>query len=825
MVGKVLALLSLFLSGTGMATAQDISVRGSVMSSEDGSPVAGASVLIKGTTTGTFTDSDGNFFFSSASSSGTLVVSFIGMLSKEVPVASTVKVVLDPDTRSLDEVMVIAYGSIRRSAFTGSATAVDEEQLKTPAMSIDKALAGQVAGVQVLSNSGQPGSATSIRVRGAGSLTASNEPLYVIDGVALGVGDAADYSYLAWSHDSSSNPLATLNPNDIESITVLKDAAAAALYGSRAANGVVLVTTKSGKTGKASVSFNAQYSWASLSKAYEFMNSAEYYRTIFNAYIDSGSSVEEANERTQGTITHNPYNVDQPLDANGNVVNGARIVVDTDWQNEIFSTALTRDYSINVGGANDRTDYFLSAGYTDQGGIAPAAAYKRYSGKANVSSKVNGWLKLGMNTTFSYSVQNTTIGGSAGASPMFNALNFPNGVPVYIVDKEGNPVPDANGDKQYNYSNPCNRDFNPLSIPYLDVERSKFYRALISAYAEIDFCRDLQFKTVFSPDYLATDEHQYWNKEHGNGPSYNGRLDKYHRVNLGYTSTSTLNYHHTFNLHNLNVLAGMEYWQSTFEHLYAGGRNLLGKMQELSAAGGSFSPESNTTKETMISYFGRAEYSFADRYNFSASLRSDGSSVFGDNNKWGTFWSIGANWRINQENFMKDRTAVDDLKIRASYGTSGNKAGLKRYSSLGLWEAKADYKYGTGTGVGHTQLANANLGWEKQSMFNIGVDFGFWNRLFGRAAVRLSPRSLQWFHLDHAQLCGDFQQRSRNRPRRTCSQRRDQMGLRIQCVMHPRQNRGPQRCGLCSDDRLPENLECGREPVRVLHADLGRSES
>lgn len=406
--------------------------------------------------------------------------------------------------------------------------------------------------------------------------------------------------------------------------------------------------------------------------------------------------------------------------------------MDTDWQKEVFRTAPSQDYNMNVSGKNDKTNYFFSIGYTKQGGITPASDFKRYSAKANINTKVNRWFNAGLNVTFSHSIQNTTVESSAGASPLYNALSFPNAVPVYIVDNEGNPVLDDNGNKQYNFTNPVSRDFNPLAIPLMDVNRSKFYRLLASGYAEITFFKGFFFKTVFSPDYVSTDEHRYWNKEHGNGPTYNGRLDKYHHVDLMYTSTNTFNYTNIFkDVHSLNVMAGMEYWQSTYETLYAGGRGLLGDMQELAGASGSFSPSSDTTKETLISYFGRAEYAYKDKYNFSASLRADGSSIFGADTKWGTFWSLGASWRINQEDFLKDIEWIDNLKLRLSYGTSGNKSGLARYASLGLWTTSADYLYGSNIGVGHDQLVNALLGWEKQGMFNVGVDFSFWNRFYG----------------------------------------------------------------------------------------------
>ena len=728
---KLTLMLALLFVWTGVAWSQGVTVKGVVTSEEDGLPIVGASVLVKGTTQGTITDVDGNFMISGVKAdSKTLIVSFVGMKTREVAIKKgELKIVMKSDAEVLDEVMVVAYGTVKKSAFTGSATVVDQDKIKSPAVSFDKSLAGQVSGVQVMSNSGQPGSGTSFRIRGSGSLKASNEPLYVIDGVAT---TSTEYSSIAEENESSSNILSSINPNDIESITVLKDAAAAALYGSRAANGVVVITTKSGKEGKASVNFNAQFSWSKLGKAYDMMSSADMYKMIYQGYRAKGETMEEANASAQGALTHNPYNVENPLDENGNVVDGAKLVVDTDWQKEVFRTAPSQDYNMNVSGKNDKTNYFFSIGYTKQGGITPASDFKRYSAKANINTKVNRWFNAGLNVTFSHSIQNTTVESSAGASPLYNALSFPNAVPVYIVDNEGNPVLDDNGNKQYNFTNPVSRDFNPLAIPLMDVNRSKFYRLLASGYAEITFFKGFSFKTVFSPDYVSTDEHRYWNKEHGNGPTYNGRLDKYHHVDLMYTSTNTFNYTNIFkDVHSLNVMAGMEYWQSTYETLYAGGRGLLGDMQELAGASGSFSPSSDTTKETLISYFGRAEYAYKDKYNFSASLRADGSSIFGADTKWGTFWSLGASWRINQEDFLKDIEWIDNLKLRLSYGTSGNKSGLARYASLGLWTTSADYLYGSNIGVGHEQLVNALLGWEKQGMFNVGVDFSFWNRFYG----------------------------------------------------------------------------------------------
>ena len=727
---RLLMLVALLCLGVSIATAQVTKVTGIVIGADDDQPVVGASVLVEGTTVGTITDIDGKFTLSNVpQGSKTIVVTYVGMETQKVEIKSNMRIIMKSDSEQLDEVLVVAYGTTKRSAFTGSAAVLGSEKITTPAASADKSLAGQLAGVQVISAGGQPGSSTSFRVRGSGSLNASNEPLIVIDGVAT---SNLEYSAVAEGNDSSSNILASLNSNDIESITVLKDAAAAALYGSRAANGVVLITTKSGKAGKTKVTLDTKFSWATLGKAYDVMNSAEYYSTLFNYYLEQGNGSDWANEQTQGAITHNPYNVDYPLDSNGNVVSGAKIVVDTDWQDEVFSTAATQDYTISISGGNDKTTHFFSVGYLDQDGIAPAGDYKRYSAKANIDSKVNNWLRAGLNANFSHTVQNTTVAGSAGASPLYNALTFPSAVPVYEVDSDGNYILDEDGNKQYNFTNPVSLDFNPLAIPYMDTHRTKTYRFIGSAYLEIEPIKGLKLKTVFAPDFITNDEHRYWNKEHGNGPAYNGRLDKYHTTDLMYTSTNTISYSNTFaEKHDLNVMVGMEYWKSHYEYLYAGGQDLLGDMQELDVAASSFSPSSLTEEEVLISYFGRAEYAYADKYNASFSLRTDGSSVFGEDKKWGTFWSVGFSWRLKQENFLKDVDWIDALKLRISYGTSGNKSGLERYQSLGLWTVSSSYKYNGSNGAWLTQLANADLGWEKQKMFNVGVDFSLWDCFYG----------------------------------------------------------------------------------------------
>ena len=713
--------------------AQNITVKGRVTDASNGEPIPAASVVIDGTTTGVMADLNGNYSISAPSGS-VLAISSIGYDTQLVPVngRTAIDVALQASSEFLDDVMVVAYGTAKKSSYSGSASMVRAEELAAkPVASVEQALQGKVAGLQVSTASGQPGASTSFRIRGTGTLNASAEPLYVIDGVAT---TNASYSQNAASANTTAGILSTINPQDIESITVLKDAAAASLYGSRAANGVVIITTKSGKAGSGHVNFTAQVGVASVPRNYSMLSSADYYKKAFNAYIADGDDYLAANQKAQGLTSWNPYNVDVPLDASGNVVNGARIIIDTDWQKEVLTPGITQDYNLSFSGGTDKVSYFVSGGYFDQKGTAPTARYTRYSGKASVDAQVNSWFKGGANVIFSYAMQNSEVGQSAGASPLYNALTFPNAVPVYKVDNNGNYVLDGNGEKQYNWSNPVARDFNPLAIPNLNINKANTARLFASFYAEVKFMEGLTARTVFSPDYVSVYDTSYWNKYHGDGPAYAGRGTKTQTSDLMFTSTTTLNFNRTFaEKHNVSAMAGYEFWKSRRNYFNGAATNFaFDFMTELAGAGSIQSLTSYYNDAVLMSYLGHAEYNYDEKYFLSASFRRDGSSVFGADRKWGNFFSVGASWRLIKEDFIRSADWISDLKLRASYGTSGNNAGLGRYQSLGLWVAANNYQYGNNAGLGHESLSNAELGWEKQKMLNIGLDFGFLrNRITG----------------------------------------------------------------------------------------------
>ena len=739
----------LFLAVGLSAAAQNITVKGTVTDAQTGDPVPGAAVVVSGTATGVVTDFDGTYSITVASD-GVLIFSSIGYETMQVPVQGkkNLNVELSQSAEFIDETIVVAYGTAKKSSYSGSATMVRSEELvQKPVSSVEQALQGKVAGLQVTTASGQPGAATSFRIRGTGTLNASAEPLYVIDGVAT---TSASYSQNAASANTTTSIMSTINPQDIESITVLKDAAAASLYGSRAANGVVIITTKSGKAGTGHVNFNAQVGIASVAKNYQMLSSADYYKKAFNSYMEGGDDYVTANQKAQGLTSWNPYNMDTPLDASGNVVSGAKTVIDTDWQKEVLTPGITQDYSLSYSGGSDKVSYFVSGGYFDQKGTAPTARYTRYSAKASVDAQVNKWFKGGANVIFSYANQNSEVSQSAGASPLYNALTFPNAVPVYKVDASGNYVLDGNGEKQYNWSNPVARDFNPLAIPNLNINKAATARLFASFYAEIKFMEGLTAKTVFSPDYVSVYDTSYWNKYHGDGPAYAGRGTKTQTSDLMFTSTTTLNFNRTFaDKHSVSAMAGYEFWKSKRNFFNGAATNFaFDFMTELAGAGSIQSLTSYYNEAALISFLGHAEYSYDQKYFASASFRRDGSSVFGADNKWGNFFSVGASWRAKQEDFLKDVDWLSDLKLRASYGTSGNNAGLGRYQSLGLWVAANNYQYGNNAGLGHESLSNSELGWEKQKMLNVGLDFGFFkNRLTG---------SVEFFNKTSDDLLYDF---------------------------------------------------------------------
>ncbi len=742
-----LLVLMAFL-GLNWAAAQT-TVKGTVTAKEDGSAIPGATVSVKGFSgVGTITDFDGGFSLEVPKDAKALVVSFVGYADQEVEYTgqSTLQVKLERSDVGLEEVMVVAYGTVKKTTFTGSATQLKADQLEElPVATVTDALQGRSSGLQINSSSGDPGSGSTVRIRGIGSLNASSDPLYVIDGVPVNSGNVSElYDSTDPDDVAATDVLSTINPSDIASMTVLKDASATALYGARAANGVVLITTKQGKRGaKARINVDAKWGISQLpsGRGYNLMNSRDYYKLVFDAYMAGGSTSEEANASTISYLGgNNPYNVANPLDAQGRTVSGARVITDTDWVDEVFRQGSVREYNISAAGGTEKSTYFLSVGYSNTEGIVTGTDFSRYSTRMNLNSDLNDWLKVGTNTTLAFTDQKRTVGAGAGAAATRNALLFPSSVPVFMKDAKGNIIKDGTEKPQYNFSNPVSPDFNPLYTVANDKYETKNYRAISNVYAEVDFSsfiEGLKFRTDNSVDFYTVEDFQFYNPFHGNAADMNGRGYSYGTWNLLWQTSNKLTYSKKIEKHTFDILAGFEASENTergnFAHVtdYA----LYGSvvLPALDNAAKYNDAGSHEDKWSMYSYLGRLNYNFNDRYYLSTTFRSDASSRFGKNNRVGTFYSFGGSWRVSEEEFMSSLTWVDNLKLRASYGSSGNdQIGLYKYdTNFSSWN------YDGIPGNALYQPGNPNLSWETSISTTIGLDYDILdNRLSG---------SVEWY--------------------------------------------------------------------------------
>ncbi|WP_212005328.1 TonB-dependent receptor [Chitinophaga sp. HK235] len=732
-MNRILVLLLLLCFGMTGLQAQNRTIRGSVTDAKDGHPIPGVTVQIKGESTGAVTDASGVFTFSMSALKGVLRFTFIGYEEQEVTLGNStdIKVVLKRNDKVLDEVLVVAYGTQKKATFTGSASVVKSEVLaERPVTSFEKALQGNVTGVTVQSVSGQPGGATTIRIRGVGgfgtksSANANSTPLYVVDGVPVATGDFTQAS-------ATADVLATLDPKDIDNVTVLKDASAAALYGSRAANGVVLISTKRGKAGRISVNVTGSTGWAGIAvNRHDFLSGEEYFKYWWDARyrkeIAGGATPADAatnaNAGTIASLQANPFNNASPYDANGKLTSGTVKYYDTDWRNAVTRTGLTQDYGINISGGSDKTTYYFSAGYFDQKGVVLASDFKRYNAKLNLESRATDFLKFGVFTTFASTDQNTPPGGTGAGNPINFADRVAGVYPLYKMDASGNPLPDATGKGlAYNYLNPLFKDYNPVGLSKANIINVKTLRAILSGYAEINFLKYFTFKTQVAADVIDLRESRYYNPLNGDGLAVNGRSNKYAPRDTRTTITNTLVFDKYFDKHHVNVLAGQEAFKYVYTNLTAGATGFpFEGISELGAGSTASSPTSDRTEKKFNSYFSRVNYDFDNKYILSGSIRRDGSSIFDIQNRYGVFWSAGGAWVISRENFMSATSNwLRDLKIKGSYGVSGSD-NIDRYDRMDLYDAGANYN-GQG-GTKYTQLGNPALRWERSITTDIGVE-------------------------------------------------------------------------------------------------------
>lgn len=675
----VAVLYLLLLVPLALLAAEPINVTGTVTSSADGEPLIGATVRVKGSNTAVSTDFDGRYSLK-ASKGDVLLFSYVGFLAAEVKIDSNVvDVEMNEDSRMLDEVVVVGYGTMKRSDITGSVVSVGADDIKkTVVTSPDLALQGRAAGVQVTQNSGSPGGGISVSIRGTNSLN-GNEPLYVVDGVAVD----------GKSSDGKTSALSSINPSDIVSMEVLKDASATAIYGSRASNGVVLITTRRGQAGKTRVTYEGYYSLQQIPDRLKTMNLRQY------AQLDN----ERANLVGWGKRAEF---ADPSVLGDG-----------TDWQREIFNNAGMWNHQVTVSGGSESTQFLVSGSYTDQDGIAVGSKFERFTARINVDTKVTKWLQVGAQSSLSRTKRNNTIDDN---NVILTALRQLPEVPAKNPD----------GSWGYQENNQLGVYYtNPLADALTRENYNKGLQAMINAYANISILPGLTARIEYGGSYDRGNTY-YFQPEMVLGQFTQKSKSERGASNSQYTSFKQyLTYMKDFGKHSINVMAGHESQESSWETLTAGRQGyLFNNIHSISAGDMKTATNGSGSGSFAIeSYYGRVNYNFDNRYLITATLRADGSSTFGADNRWGWFPSAAVAWRLKNESFLKDETWLVDAKLRLGWGIVGNQnAGNYAYGST-----MAPWATAWGTGFAPANFANSKLKWEETHSYNVGLDLTMFN--------------------------------------------------------------------------------------------------
>ncbi|WP_249024899.1 SusC/RagA family TonB-linked outer membrane protein, partial [Bacteroides fragilis] len=641
--------------------------------------------------------------------------SYIGMQTAEVAIAPNIRVILKTDSKALDEVVVVAYGTQSARTVTASVSTVRADALKdVPSVSFDQMLQGRASGVSITTPSAGVGQAPIVRVRGVNSITSGTSPLYVVDGVPI---ESGNLSYLA-----NANALADINPADIVSMDVLKDAAAAALYGSRAANGVILITTKQGQSGKVKVSYDGFVGFSNATDFYEMMNAQEYV-DFKNLAVKNRYGTDELSLTTGYVSPYGNKAFNMMKDANGNYV-------DTDWKDAAFQNGLSQSHSVAVSGGSDKVRYYLSGNYTTQEGIVKGDKYDRLGVKANINVQATDWLKVGMNTnvtTGTTSYVDAARRGSnfaVGGFPRLALINAPN-LPMY--NEDGTPYYLAQG-LGYGGNTVFSTFSNPAAILSLGNGLSSDVTRFIGVfYAEATPLKGLSLKTQYGVDYARIEEQRFWSPLHGDGVNSKGLANAYNTKNNRWTWTNTATYNFSLGQNNFNLLAGTEASERNNSRWTAQRKDLQDdKFVVFQGPFGSATAGGSLSNNTMVSYFGRINYDYASKYIVSLNYRRDGYSALSEKNRWGNFGGVSAAWRVSEEGFFKPlRNVVDDLKIKGSYGVVGN-TDIYDYASKSFYSS---YNYGINGTYGLAQIADPNLKWESSEKYSIGFNARLLDRI------------------------------------------------------------------------------------------------
>jgi TonB-linked SusC/RagA family outer membrane protein len=742
---KVLILFLLLIITGSLVMAQTVRISGQVTSAEDGSEIPGVNVAVKGTTIGVITGIDGRYQLEVPISAETLVFSFVGMAEKEEPISgrTTINVVMSTSLVSVDEVVVIAYGTSTRSTFTGSADMVKADKLsKIQTASPAKALEGVAAGVQVTGGIGQPGSSANIRIRGIGSVNASSSPLYVVDGAPF---------------DGNLN---SINTNDIESISVLKDATSAALYGARGANGVIIITTKKGTSGQARVNFRATL--GAVSRAipeYERVGVKDYYELMWegwrnalvnaSGYTPENAAIAASGNTTSGIVNklggYNSYNVanDQLIGLDGKLNPNAELLYYDDWNKNLAQTGLRQDYNLSLSGGNEKSKYFASVASLNEEGMVKWSSFKRLTGRVGAESQVKKWLKMDASLSGATSKQVGFLAeGTYTTNPFYYGRMMGPLYPIWQRDASGEIILDGNGNRMFDLGGGTSiykwaghtRPYAPNSNLMLTLpmdERSTALNTFSARIgAEISFLKDFKFRVSYNTDFSNYFLTTYQNYLYADAEAVKGRSTKEYRKVISYTMNEILTWNKKFGSHSVSLLAGHENYLYSWSNVYATRTGFTIPTTELVAASVAEGNSSSSDEYSIEGYLFRGDYNFSDKYYFSGSFRTDGSSRFYKDVRWGNFWSLGGSWRISQESFMQNLSWIDDLKLRASFGEQGNDDIGNYYGWQSLFSISGRNN-GNYNGALHSQLENKALKWEKNANLNVGIEFDMLKRITG----------------------------------------------------------------------------------------------
>lgn len=694
---KLLFFLMLFLFAVNSATfGQQRTVSGMVLDSGNRS-LPGATVIVKGTTKGTVTDMDGRFKIDNVSSGDVLVVSFVGMKTVDITVAnqSVIQVVLQEETIGLEEVVAVGYGTMKKSDLTGSVASLATDELKGLTIAnADQMLKGRLAGVQVTQNSGAPGGAASIRIRGASSINSSNEPLYVIDGIPFS-GDGAEIGGFSWSGGTNGqnkvNPLSTIAPSDIVSIDVLKDASATAIYGAAGANGVVIINTRRGEKGAVRINYDGYLAFQTVAKKLNVMDLRQYaqYQLDLGAFLQT--EVDDAYR-------------DPSILGKG-----------TDWQDAIFRTAPMQSHQLSLNGGSEKMKFAASAGYMNQDGIIFGSGFERYNTRFNVDADVNAWMKMGGSLAFTHTDETITRqDGTDGV--IMQALTMQPSVPIYNFDGTWAGPNTVNGASQY----------NPVWLASMQNNTLIRNRTMGNMYLSLDPLKGLNIRSEFGYD-ISDNRNKSFIPTYDFGLIKSDQNKMYQREDHStfWIWKNYATYNHTFaEKHSVTFMGGAEVSKSAWEGTSLIKQNFsTDDIYVMTEDGDYVSNDGWKDEATTSSFFGRLNYNYAERYLLTATMRADGTSKFGENNKWGYFPSAAFAWRISNESFLKDSKTVSNLKLRLGYGLVGN-------SNIGTYKyGSAMYTMSTPLGTAYrlANVSNPNVKWEASEQYNLGMDLGMFN--------------------------------------------------------------------------------------------------